>query len=233
MPEERRYSDREVAALIARAVELSRAPSPAPRAEGTSLAELERIGAEAGLDPSLLRRAAAELEPGGPGPRGRLSVSARASADRQPDEKELSLLCMDLPDLAGFAGNGNASGSLLVWRGDGATEANSGRAFRLELRPSPEGGSSIEARFDLRKAAIGLYGGLVGGFGLGTGLSVGLSLGLGPLHSPLFAALFPLGSFALSFGISWLLVKALVRDSRKRAEKIVEAVRERLATRIP
>lgn len=51
-----RYTDDEAAAILARAAELSARPSGAP---GVTLEELERIAEEAGIDPALVRRAAA------------------------------------------------------------------------------------------------------------------------------------------------------------------------------
>jgi hypothetical protein len=63
----RRYSDKEVKQLLSRAVELARSPEdrPAPR-EGTTLSELERVAAEAGLPSEALKRALAELESAAP-----------------------------------------------------------------------------------------------------------------------------------------------------------------------
>lgn len=51
-----RYSDEEAAAILARAAELSAGSAGAP---GVTIEELERIAAEAGIDPALVRRAAA------------------------------------------------------------------------------------------------------------------------------------------------------------------------------
>ena len=62
---ERRYDDEEVGKLLKRATELQRRdPSTGTGSStgGLSLRELEEIAAEAGIDPSYLRRAAAEAE---------------------------------------------------------------------------------------------------------------------------------------------------------------------------
>jgi hypothetical protein len=62
----RRYSDEEVQRLLRRAADLESqdASLPATR-EGPTLADLEAIAAEAGLDPILLRQAARELDSDG------------------------------------------------------------------------------------------------------------------------------------------------------------------------
>ncbi|WP_412061890.1 hypothetical protein [Rubrivirga sp. IMCC45206] len=62
---ERTYSEREVADLIGRAVERQQ-EAAAPHAEvGLTLAEVERIGRETGIDPAHLRAAAAEMDAAG------------------------------------------------------------------------------------------------------------------------------------------------------------------------
>jgi hypothetical protein len=64
--EDRIYSEREVAAIIERAVERQEeAQRLAPPETGLTLAELERLGREVGIAPEHLRAAAAELGAGG------------------------------------------------------------------------------------------------------------------------------------------------------------------------
>jgi hypothetical protein len=61
----RTYSEREVADIIERAAERQAATPRADEGVGLTLDEIERIGAEAGLDPAALRAAAAEIDGGG------------------------------------------------------------------------------------------------------------------------------------------------------------------------
>ena len=58
----RRFNEREVAAIIKRASELQEVESIGESSTGMSLAELEQIAREAGLDPALVRRAASDLD---------------------------------------------------------------------------------------------------------------------------------------------------------------------------
>ena len=63
-PPPRRYDEKEVARLLERASELQRALPTARNPTGTTLADIEEIAAEAGLDPGLIRQAASELDAG-------------------------------------------------------------------------------------------------------------------------------------------------------------------------
>ena len=62
----RQYSDREVRLILKSAVELQqrRADRAGEHSGGMSLAELEQVAVEAGLDPNFVRRAAAQLDAG-------------------------------------------------------------------------------------------------------------------------------------------------------------------------
>ena len=58
----RRYNEKEVALIIKQASELQESASSSESSTGMSLAELEQIAKETGLDPTLIRRAAADLD---------------------------------------------------------------------------------------------------------------------------------------------------------------------------
>ena len=61
----RTYSEQEVADIIARAAERQAASAREPVRDGLTLDEIERLGADAGLDADDLRAAAAELDAAG------------------------------------------------------------------------------------------------------------------------------------------------------------------------
>jgi len=58
----RRFNEKEVALIIKRASELQQTETTTESNTGMSLAELEQVAREAGLDPELVRRAAADLD---------------------------------------------------------------------------------------------------------------------------------------------------------------------------
>jgi hypothetical protein len=66
MPTKRVYTDKEISAVLKRAAELQRTQGPAPTASGLSLAELEQVAADVGIDPDYVKAAAFELEEGRP-----------------------------------------------------------------------------------------------------------------------------------------------------------------------
>lgn len=61
---DRRYTDREVALILRRAAELEDRAGTDVEARGLSLAELEQVAADVGIDIGRIRRAALELEDG-------------------------------------------------------------------------------------------------------------------------------------------------------------------------
>lgn len=61
---DRTYTDREIAAILARAADGQRRGLDREGEPGLTLDEIARAGAEAGLDPALVRRAAGELDAG-------------------------------------------------------------------------------------------------------------------------------------------------------------------------
>ena len=65
----RRYSEKEIGLILRRATEFQRSEPSAADPTGLTLAELQEVASEVGIDPAYLRRAAAELETGsGSGP---------------------------------------------------------------------------------------------------------------------------------------------------------------------
>jgi hypothetical protein len=237
MDGERLYSDKEVEALLARSVELSRT-GDGPRPRGVSLAELERIAAEAGLSVEALRRAASELDSG----RAAASRSAfrrliaaepkraRLSLAEAPSEAALGRLLLVLPDIAdGFGGSGAVADGSLVWRSEKSMEIQNGMSLRIEAGPDPGGrGGYVEIRVSYDGAAGGVYGGLIGGLGLGGGLGVGLGVGLGELHSTAFALVVPVAALCLSALMSRGIAGLVSRWARKQASRIAEEIFKRL-----
>jgi hypothetical protein len=59
------YNEKQIGSILKRAAELSQ-DETGPNASGLSIEELQQVGSEAGLDPNLILKAAAELHSSGP-----------------------------------------------------------------------------------------------------------------------------------------------------------------------
>lgn len=209
----RRYSDAEVAMVIKRATELqaSEAQSADIRQTGLSLAELEQVAREAGIDPSLVRRAARD-------------VDARQSS--KPASKFLgapSVIVMErtidgevpvaeyevIVDMLRRAFNDNGMvgtlGKSLAWSSSSRGYGRHGNSQQVNISVTPRDGRTvIRAEQSLRGTAGGLFGGLMGGIGGGTtGISV--SAGMLVFHSALAAA----GLWLSVVGGSYLLARGI------------------------
>jgi hypothetical protein len=129
---DRGFTDRDVAAVIKRALQLQKAASPAGD-RGLPLEELEQIGQDAGIPAELIRRAARELDE-----RRRVAGPARllggtpvpveeASVPWAGGPRELGALSDVIEAAAGFAGTGRIVGGELRWR--------SANVVRVSVRP--------------------------------------------------------------------------------------------------
>lgn len=122
MPGDRRYSDEEVRRIFALATS-GDAPGAAPgaTAEGLTLAELQDVGRQVGVEPALVARAAHMLDAGGEVlPRGRTlgmptSVGRVVDLPRAPTDHEWELLVTELRTTFGAAGYVESRGGVREW----------------------------------------------------------------------------------------------------------------------
>jgi len=218
----RRYDEKEVARLLKRASELQRAAPTVRDPTGLTLQELEEIAAEAGLDASMLRQAAAELDAGigasGAGLGTRFMgaplrvVLERPVPGELPMESFANLLPLVLA-AADLAGNPSQVGQTFAWTSQDHTNAR-----QLQVLVSAGGGQTrirIEERYGGMAGAIfggglgGIGGGLGGGLGGALGGALG-SLGLG------------LGIPAVVIGVTYVGCRAVFRRFVTRRRLIVE-----------
>jgi hypothetical protein len=193
----RRYGDEEVGLILKRAAELQgQEPTAAAEGGGLSLTELEEIAAEAGIDPSYLRRAADEVDTVAMPLRGEgmdriagapLTLEFERTLTGELPEDGLEVL---IPEIQS-AGLGQPSllGHTLTLQSTTATNIRT-----LQVTISSQSGRTrirIEERLD--QLAWALVGGITGGVGGGVGLGVGLGVGIGALQSALFAVAWPVG----------------------------------------
>jgi hypothetical protein len=120
MPE-RRYTDEEVSEIFAKASEKERTSRhQLPSAEGLTLAELQKIGGEAGLAPDLVAQAARSLdEPRAPAPPAflglPLGVARTVRLEKRMTDAEWERLVVDLRETFDARGVIRTEGSFRQW----------------------------------------------------------------------------------------------------------------------
>lgn len=226
----RRYSDEEVRRLLQRAAELESedASLPAPL-EGPTLADLEVIAAEAGLDPVLLRQAARELDERGDrsvadGSRyasllgAPLTFELERVVEGEAPEAVLERLLPAIQRAADGMGQPAVVGRTLTWQ---STDSQKSRVLQVAVSVGHgETRILIEERY--RSLAAELFGGILGGVGGGVGLGVGLGVGIGALGSALFATLFPLAAFGGAYAIARTAFRGTVRGRIRTLTRLVQ-----------
>ena len=203
-----------------------------------TLAELEEIAIEAGIDPRHLRRAAQDPESGDRDEAPsfwakvvgeRLQLSHEAVVPGEIDETGFERVVGVIQRVAKEHGQPSLLGRTLTWR---AETPNKSRTIQVVV--SARGGETrIRVDERLHQFAAGLFGGSVTGLGLGAGIGIGVPLSTNVLGSVLFGVAFPIGMVGLTFIGAREVYRASVR-SRTRAldtllGHIVAEVRQRVA----
>lgn len=187
----RRYTDREVALVIKRAAELQEQQSEQTdrSSSGLSLSELEQVARESGLDPSLVRRAAQDLDVhrdpvhksrflGAPSV---ITTERTVEGELPPDEYEG--IVEELRRTFNDNGYVSTLGRSLAWSSSPQGHGRHNAQQQINVTVTTRNGkTTIRAERSLRGLAGGLFGGLMGGIGGGTtGISTGV--GLAVFHS--------------------------------------------------
>lgn len=227
----RLYDEKEVTRLLKRATELQREESryPAPSG-GLSLAELESIVGEAGIDPRYLRRAAAELERGAGGTTmGSRFAGAETSLTREAvvpgelPEFGFERLVAVIQSISHEHGQPSLLGRSLTWQGE---TANKSRSLQVVVSVR-RGETHIRVEERLQQLAGAVFGISMGAVGSTVGMAVGLPVALEVFGSGLLAFGFPVGALALSWLGGREIYRRLVRRRRSViAELIEQLVRE-------
>lgn len=229
----RTFDEKAVAAILQRASQLERR-----RSEGAelTLAEIEQIARESGIDPAMVRQAVRDLELKRAGGLGtRLAGAPVRSVFERVVHKEISaadheVLASEIRDaLAPLSSTPPQVSSL----GRSLTvSASLGRSL-VEVHLAPRDGHTV-IRISLNSSqhAGGLFGGLMGGLGGGVGTNVGLMTG-----SVLIKALEVPAPIGIAIGASAFLAVAggtfaLARSLFSRAVNRNTATLERLVDRL-
>lgn len=232
----RRYTEREVALVIKRAAELqSRAAEQgASESEGLSLAELEQVAREAGIDPALIREAAENLDtrhnadPPSPflGAPSVISIERTIRGEVSADEYEA--IVQELRRTFNDNGIVSTLGRSLAWSSTPQSYGRHASRQQIDVTVSVRNGNTvIHANQSLRGTAGALFGGIMGGVGGGTtGISMGIGFEL--FHS--VAAAFAMWGVVIA-GTYGLARTLFVNVSRKRGEQLRAAV-DRIASHV-
>lgn len=220
------YGDEEIGRILKRATELQRREPTAPPA-GVTLAELEEIAAEAGIDPTYLRRAALELETGTADP----TIMTRLAGEELVIVREVTLpgelaedgferIVTAIQTSSREHGQPSLLGRTLTWR---AETAGNTRTIQIVVT-SRDGRTHVRAEENLTQMASGLFGGITAGAGLGIGLGVGLPIGIEVLGSALFATAAPIGAVALAYMASRGIYRTVVGRRRRAVDDLFARV---------
>ncbi len=227
--EPHRYGEKEISLILRRASEIQRREPSARDPAGLTLAELEEIATEAGIDPSNLRRAAAELDTLAPpdlasklaGAPIRLWLEKTLPGEVSPAAFEELVPLIQLA--ADSAGQASTVGKTLTWS---STTAGNTRSMQV-LVAARAGETLVRIEERMGGLAGGLFGGILGGVGGGVGLGVGGALG-GILGSVALAVAFPTVIIGASYWATRRIFAAQVAKRRRQLEGLMERVTERI-----
>jgi hypothetical protein len=217
----RRYCDRELNAIIRRAVELQHAAHGREEddlASGVTLRQLQALAAEAGIAPELVARAAAELEARGDPHEyhfwgGPAAFTVERTLDGEIPEEAWEDLVAEVADSLHGSAPPVRVGGLLDGR-DAST--------RIRIR-SDRGRTRIAVRSKYGDAVPAVPITVLLLAGVAAIIILGKGAGLGPA-APLAAA----GSLAAGFLASRAVVGHLYRKSRKEMSSLVNRLSRRL-----
>jgi hypothetical protein len=224
----RLYDEKEVGKLLERATELQREdPARAGVTGGLSLAELEEIAAEAGIDPAFLRRAAAEMASGARSAEGwervtgeRLTLIREAVVPGELDQTGFERVAEAIQLNASESGQPSLLGRTLTWQ---AETAGKTRVVQVVVT-SRDGETHIRAVERLHQMASGLFAGTVVGGGVGIGVGAGLPFALNVLGSGALALAFPVATVGILLIGCREIYRRIVRGRERTLSELVDAV---------
>jgi hypothetical protein len=217
----KRYGEKEVSRLLKRAAELQRLSPTSPNPMGLTLAELEEIAEEAGLDVALLRQAARELEttssPGtGAGPLlagGPTKFVLERTLPFEASNTAFEALVPIIQSAATSAGSASQIGRTFTWQ----TQAPNS-SISLQVTVSIRRGETL-IRVDENHATLAgalFAGGLSGGLGIAIG-------GGGALGAALGSVVVGVGAPIAFMGLSYYVMRSIfARKSRTRSRILAE-----------
>ncbi len=218
-PAEATFDQEAVQRVLARAAELARtAPATAPKKVGLTLAELEAIARESGIDPAHVRAAAGELAVPAPsfGEKllgGPARIVRERSLPGEADEARLAELADRARQVVGDPGRVELRPGSLTF----TTIARTRPVLVTVL--SRAGRTRVRVEIVLGPAIGGLFGGIGGGVGGGLGGTLAGVLG-GALHMPLLGLAGMAGSMVFAFLLARTIFGGVARRDVELAERL-------------
>ena len=223
MSKKRLYSDTEISAVLKRAAELHRDQGPTDTS-GLTLAELEQIAAEVGIDPAFVKTAATELEEGRTDTGfhlwgGPLSVDLERIVEGEVSEAKWEEIVMEIRLIFGAAGQTGQLGRSLEWiHGD-----QTGERAHVTLTPMA-GQTRIRIFTRMTDWAVGIHAPLVAASTIPAIVLVALlQLGL-VLNTGVF-----LLTVATAFMLARLAFGTLARRQERKARKLLARLDDLIA----
>lgn len=225
--DDKRFTRGEVELIVRRAAELQeRTPSAERLPEGSSLAEIQALAAQLGIDPARVETAALELHR--PAPVGlaarllgaptrlRLTRVVPRAIEKEAFEALMLAIQREMDD----AGNVALVGGTLTW---------SSSAQRPVRRAITISSSAERTTMTMEIQAGNLAGGLFGGIGGGVGGGVGINALAWTIirHSPLLGAL-TAAVFAGSYLLPRFIYTRMVKAQLRRGEALLDRLEEQI-----
>lgn len=197
-----RYNEEEVALILKKAAELQQFGGHAGDSRSLSLAEIEKVGEEAGISAALVRRAAREVAVptraahkvnhflGGP-----RQITIEAVVQGEYPTEHFDLLVEAIRHQSDQIGQVSEVGRTMTWTGDPAQNVGAAISISVSVR---DGHTRIRLNRRLDQMAGGIFGGLLGG--VGGGFSPLVGIGLASVAGPFGAVAGVLGTLGLVYG---------------------------------
>ena len=227
----RRFNEKEVADIIKRASELQQVESTAESTTGMSLAELEQIAREAGLDPALVRRAASDLDTrvsdrqpspflGAP-----TTLVLERTIDGEVPADEYEAIVLEIQRELGGVGSASTLGRSLVWTMQ-RSHGPRARTSTVQVTITPRNGrTTIRMVEQLSQLAGGLFGGLMGGLGAGTsGFAMGI--GMGVFDSAAITVAIIAGMITGSYALARTIFGRVAKGRGERLQRLMSRLAE-------
>lgn len=229
-PDVRRYSEKEIAKILRRASQMQRESPARPDPSGLTLAELEEIAVEAGIDVENLRAAAAGLsaDPQDDSLQTRLlgAPLTQRLMRRIPGELPAEAFGSLVPILqteSGMTGQASTVGKTLSW----ASTAGGNHARTLSVLVMAERGETLlQLEERSSQAAFGFHLGFTSG-GVGMGIPTGIGIGATTLSAALGVA----GGVGVA-GAFYLIGRTLYGMTTRARRRKVEALFDKLVERV-